>query len=302
VDDRARLVKRFVDQRRTAILLRSQIARTLSPEHLALVQEAFRQDVARVEAGEVVLVNWTLDEADPLPGHNARPTASVAALFLDSFPVTNRQFRTFLSDGGYGQQSLWDAAIWPRVSEFVDRSGTAGPRFWRNADFPAGEDEFPVVGVSWYEADAYARWAGRRLPTDAEWVKAAACPAASSPDAVPRRFPWGDSPDSRRANLWITGIGHPVRVSDFPAGASSVGTMQMIGNVWEWTASNVQITASGKEVQFNVPLKSLRGGAFDTYFENQTTCQIQSGDSPLVRRHNIGFRCALSTAEIIELT
>jgi iron(II)-dependent oxidoreductase len=243
-----------------------------------------------------------LEEPDQVPGQATRRCEEIMAVFLDRYPVTNRQFREFLGDGGYGQQALWDAAIWPRISEFVDRTGCAAPRFWEHGNYPAGEDEFPVVGVSWYEADAFARWVGRRLPTDAEWVKAAVCPvAASSADSVPRRFPWGDSPDARRANLWITGIGRPTRVSDFPNGASSIGTVQMVGNIWEWTASDVHITSYGRDVHFSVPLKSLRGGAFDTYFENQATCQLQSGDSPLVRRHNIGFRCALSASEIIEL-
>jgi iron(II)-dependent oxidoreductase len=68
----------------------------------------------------------------------------------------------------------------------------------------------------------------------------------------------------------------------------------MLGNVWEWTSSDVRMTLYGKEARFDTPLKSLRGGAFDTYFEQQATCQLQSGDVPLARKHNLGFRCALS--------
>jgi iron(II)-dependent oxidoreductase len=75
----------------------------------------------------------------------------------------------------------------------------------------------------------------------------------------------------------------------------------MIGNVWEWTSSDVHISSYGRDVRFGVPLKSLRGGAFDTYFEHYATCQLQSGDSPLARRHNVGFRCALSARDIIEM-
>jgi iron(II)-dependent oxidoreductase len=207
-----------------------------------------------------------------------------------------------MADGGYGQPSLWDAAIWPRISEFVDKTGMPGPRFWTNGEFAPGEEELPVVGVNWYEADAYARWVGRRLPWDAEWVKAAACPAAApGSEIVQRRFPWGDTPDSRRTNLWINGVGGPMNVAQFPNGASSAGIMQMIGNVWEWTYSDIRVTSQGRDVRFGFPMKSLRGGAFDTYFESQASCQLQSGDSPLARRHNIGFRCALSASDIVEI-
>jgi iron(II)-dependent oxidoreductase len=260
------------------------------------------QTMTIVEAGPVVIAEWMLEEQDQNTSHNARRCDDVVCFYLDRYAVTNRQFRGFLADGGYGQQALWDAGIWQRVAEFVDRTGMPGPRYWQNGNYPSGADELPVVGVSWYEADAFARWSGRRLPTEAEWLKAVSCASATpGSEPVQRRFPWGDAPDTRRANLWINGIGRPTPVTDYPQGASGTGARQMIGNVWEWTASDVHVTSYGRDVRFQVPLKSLRGGAFDTYFENQATCQLQSGDSPLARRHNIGFRCALSASDIMEL-
>lgn len=301
-DDRAKLVQRFLDQGRTAILLRAQIAKTLEPDHLAVVKKLFHQQMAFVDRGEVVVARWTFEESEPTPGQGAKRHESVTGCYMDRCAVSNRQFREFVADGGYGQQSLWDAPIWSRVSEFVDRTGMPGPRFWQDGQFPAGDESNPVVGVNWFEAMAFARWTGRRLPTDAEWVKAAACPATvASGETVQRKFPWGDTPDSQRANLWVSGIGRTIGVSQLPASCSSVGINQLIGNAWEWTSSDLEITSYGRDVKFEVPLKSLRGGAFDTYFETQATCQLQSADSALARRHNVGFRCAMAAEDIVDL-
>lgn len=301
-DDRAQLVQRFLDQGRMALLLRAQIAKTLDHEHLAVVRDEFQREVAFVDDGQVMLADWIFDETEPAPGHVVRRRETIRACYLDRCVVSNRQFREFMADGAYRQQSLWDLAIWRRVGEFVDRTGLPGPRFWENGTYPAEEENRPVVGVSWFEADAFARWAGRRLPTDAEWVKAAACPAyTGGEEPVQRVFPWGDDTDAQRANLWVSGIGRTTDVSQFPGGTSGGGIVQLIGNVWEWTASDLKITSYGRDVRFEVPLKSLRGGAFDTYFENQATCQLQSGDSPFARRNNIGFRCALSVTDVSQL-
>ena len=301
-DDRAKLVQRFLDQGRTAILLRPKIARTLEADHFSAVQTEFQKEYALIQAGEIVLADWTFEESDPPPHQMAKRCEQVNAFYLDRFIVTNHQFKEFVSDKGYDQQSLWDVAIWPRVSEFVDRSSTPGPRFWDAGGYGPGEDDWPVVGVSWYEADAFARWAGRRLPSDAEWVKAAACPTDSTNhDTVLKKFPWGDAFDPQRANLWISSWGGPNNVTDFQNVPSSHPIVQLIGNVWEWTACDVKITSYARDVQFERPLKSLRGGAFDTYFENQVTCHLQSGDSPLSRRRNVGFRCGLSATDVIDL-
>ena len=87
-------------------------------------------------------------------------------------------------------------------------------------------------------------------------------------------------------------------VDQFAGGVSVGGLHQMIGNVWEWTASEFQLPGSGLFNAASVPLKSLRGGAFDTYFENQASCDFVSGDHPLTRRNNIGFRCAVGAWDL----
>ncbi len=294
-DEQAYLVQRFLDLGRGAILLRPAMAKTIDASHLAAVREMLLQEMAWTPAGDVLLTDWSCD-ADESRGE---PThlEHVAAFVLDRHPVTNGQFREFVTHGGYVQDAVWDAAIWPRVSEFVDRTGTPGPRFWSNGQFTGGTADWPVIGVSWFEADAFARWCGKRLPSDAEWVKVAACSTAGHGSVIQRRFPWGDVLDPARTNLWISGLERPSPVDQFSSGASANGVGQLVGNVWEWTTTDLRVSVYGKEARFEPALKSLRGGAFDTYFEHQATCQLHSGDAPLARRHNVGFRCALSVGD-----
>ena len=123
----------------------------------------------------------------------------VAHFFLDRYPVTNREYYEFVAAGGYGQLSLWDESIWTAVLDFVDLTGEPGPRFWKMGCFAAGKENHPVVGVSWHEAAAYARWTGKRLPTDAEWVKAGSWPVnVSVTNRAQRKYPWGDTMDRDR--------------------------------------------------------------------------------------------------------
>ena len=149
-----------------------------------------------------------------------------------------------------------------------------------------------MVGVSWHEAAAFARWAGKRLPTDAEWVKAAAWPVGLSPSQCrQRRYPWGDAMEARRANLWGYGPNCLVPVDEFPEGISVGGVGQLIGNVWEWIDGEVRGGAAS--------LRSIRGGAFDTFFDETALGQFQSAEDPWNRRHNIGIRCAISAADLL---
>ncbi len=156
-----------------------------------------------------------------------------------------------------------------------------------------------MTGICWFEAAAYSRWAGKRLPTDAEWLKAASWPVTlSKASRQQRKFPWGESADRTRANVWGSGPERTVGVDQYAGGVSVGGLHQMIGNVWEWTASEFRMPASGPLDSGCSTLMSLRGGAFDTYFENQASCDFVSGDHPLTRRGNIGFRCAVGAWDL----
>lgn len=154
--------------------------------------------------------------------------------------VTNAQFAEFVDAGGYSEQRWWDRQGWAwRVS-----ADATTPLYWKHCDgvwmrrhFDGEEalpEDEPVIHVNWHEASAWCRWAGRRLPTEAEWEFA----ATTVPDApgIKRRYPWGDAtPTAATANLYGSS-GRCVPVGAFAAGDSAWGVRQMIGNVWEWTS------------------------------------------------------------------
>jgi formylglycine-generating enzyme required for sulfatase activity len=293
--------EQMIAQGRVALLLRPQIAANLSSRELQTAHDSLNEVMAIVPQGPVAMRCRSHDILDAETAARSERLINVEGLLLDRYAVCNRDYLEFLRDGGYEQMSLWDEAIWPAVLGFVDRSGQPGPRFWENGTFPPGKDDYPVVGVSWYEASAYARWAGKRLPTDPEWVKAASWPVltdASKP--VQRRYPWGDSMDRRRANVWGSGYDGTVPVHIMADGASVNGVVQLIGNVWEWTNSTFGAwEPNGHKLETPHPLKSIRGGAYDTYFDTQAHCHFQSGAGPLDRKHNIGFRCALGFCDVV---
>jgi iron(II)-dependent oxidoreductase len=253
-----------------------------------------------VPAGEVLLQPPDEDDDDRLA--SGRSLVFVDACYLDRYPVTNEDFRHFVARGGYEQMAIWDQEVWPAILDFVDQTGQPGPRFWRNGRCTAGQDNHPVVGVCWYEAAAYARWVGKRLASDGEWVKAGSWPVAiAGRQPLGRRYPWGDAMDHSRANLWGSGPGGVVGIDQFPTGVSVGGVHQLIGNVWEWTADAFTLDdeASESDEVAQVNLKSIRGGAFDTYLDSQATCHFRSGERALARKHNIGFRTAIGIGDVM---
>ncbi len=291
-DEMDPLVAQMLAEHRYTLLLRPQIAEGLNERQFSAAFEAFSDAMALAPEGAVEIEGWRDAEDSGEPGRVVR----VETFYLDRYAVSNAQYQQFVQTGGYEDMALWEPEILAGVLEFVDRSGEPGPRFWENGAYPAGKANHPVVGVCWYEAAAYARWVGKRLPTDPEWIKAASWPIPAA-DARPiqRRFPWGDSPDPARANLWATGLGDTAPVDAFSSGVSVGQVHQMVGNVWEWTANPFGAwRVTPQPLDLPRSLKSIRGGAFDTYFAHHASCQFQSGDSPLARKHNLGFRCAVS--------
>jgi iron(II)-dependent oxidoreductase len=299
-NDLSSLVEGMLTRRRYALLLRRQLVSNLTPRQFQRARDDLERQMALVPAGNVSLGPIRGAAADDEAADAAVDTRHVEAMLLDRYPATNREYFAFVEAGGYEQMSIWDPQIWTAVFDFVDATGAPGPRFWKHGKFPRGEEDFPVVGVSWYEAAAYARWVGKRLPTEAEWLKAGSWPVPlSDKQQWQRKFPWGDTMDRERCNLWGSGPGKAVAVSEFSSGVSVGGVYQLIGNVWEWTSGNFGASdAEQDDLILPAPMKSIRGGAFDTYFENQATCQFRSGESPLSRKHNIGFRCAIGLCDI----
>ncbi len=243
---------------------------------------------------------WALD--NERPAHQAQ----VAAFWLDTAPVSAGDYAAFIADGGYHDPRWWAAEGWAHRQ----RAGLEAPLFWqRDGDRwarrrfgrvePVPPDE-PVQHVSWYEADAYARWAGKRLPTEAEWEKAARYDPATGRS---RRYPWGDAdPTPELANLGGARL-RPAPVGSYPAGASPLGVRQLVGDVWEWTASDFTgypgFTAfpyrEYSEVFFGPDYKVLRGGSWAA---DPVACRgtFRNWDYPIRRQIFAGFRCARDAA------
>jgi formylglycine-generating enzyme required for sulfatase activity len=139
--------------------------------------------------------------------------------WIDRYEVTNAAYEAFIADGGYTRRDLWSEDGWA----------------WKGArsrpESPPGFDapQQPRVWISWYEAEAYARWRGGRLPTEAEWEYAARGPES-------RIYPWGDQWDGSRANIQESGLDKTVEVDRYKNGRSWCGAYQMAGNAWEWIA------------------------------------------------------------------
>lgn len=300
-EDTGDLIEDMLRQGRYALLLRPQIVSNLEREQVQRALAELDERMALVPDGEVILKASRFDACerdDEVPVLDRQ--VHVESMFLDRYPVTNKQYRQFVLAGGYEQISLWDPTVWPAILDFVDSTGHPGPRFWKDGRFTPGEGDHPVVGVCWYEANAFARWVGKRLPSDPEWVKAGSWPV-QVPGGKPlqRKHPWGDTMDRNQANLWGSGPGTTVPVHKLNNGGTVGGVYQLIGNVWEWTTSNFGAwDPAMRRVEAPTQMKSLRGGAFDTYFDSQANCQYQSGDSPMARKHNIGFRCALGVCDL----
>lgn len=243
---------------------------------------------------------WALD--NERPAHEV----PVEAFWLDTVPVSNADYQDFIADGGYTDRRWWDPAGWRHVQQ----TGLTAPLFWRREGrdwlrrrFGRSEvvppDE-PVMHVCWYEADAYARWAGKRLPTETEWEKAARHDPVSGES---RQYPWGnDQATADRANLGQDHLG-PAPVGAYPAGASPLGIRQLIGDVWEWTSSDFTgypgfaawPYREYSEVFFGPECKVLRGGSFAA---DRVACRgtFRNWDYPIRRQIFAGFRCARDAA------
>ncbi|QPD06388.1 MAG: hypothetical protein Nkreftii_004162 [Candidatus Nitrospira kreftii] len=144
--------------------------------------------------------------------------------WIDQYPVTNEKYRAFIEAGGYKNQQYWSDDGW----QWKTKNNVTSPIYWNASTW--NKADHPVVGVSYYEAEAYANWAGRRLPTEQEWEK-----AARGEDG--RLYPWGEEFDKDRCNSTGSRIGHTTAVNQYPNGVSPYGSYDMAGNVWEWCAS-----------------------------------------------------------------
>jgi iron(II)-dependent oxidoreductase len=264
---------------------------------------AVEEEMVRIPGGAFVM--GTDDRARALDNERNAHVLDLPGFLIDTTPVTNGAYLRFVEDGGYERSELWSQAGWEHIKE----ERIAAPKHWYQPKPHSwwterfGFDEpldpaAPVVHVSWYEADAYARWAGKRLPTEAEWEKA----ASWDPDTGTKRlYPWGEeAPSLARANLDQLAF-RTAQVGAYPEGASAYGVLGMVGDVWEWTSSDLYAYPGFEafpyreysEIFFGPDYKVLRGGSWATR-PGAMRSTFRNWDYPIRRQLFCGFRCAAS--------
>lgn len=254
----------------------------ISPEaNPTSFREADRMSLVEIPAGKVWIGCDENNNAgfscwgDELPLHQV----SVDAFVIDKFEVTNAQYTLCVTNG---------ACAVP----YYQRSATR-PDYYSNEEYA----NYPKVAVSWFEASDYCEWAGGRLPTEAEWVRAAR-------GGDKRVYPWGDeTPDCLKANTLDenTGklcLGDTAPVGSYPEGASPFGVMDMVGNAWEWTADwyhkdyyslSPELNPQGPEQGVN---KVVHGGGFD-YGWKLSRIAYTTDHDPAEHKIGFGFRCVM---------
>ncbi|MBI4189935.1 MAG: SUMF1/EgtB/PvdO family nonheme iron enzyme [Betaproteobacteria bacterium] len=238
-----------------------------------------RNEMVAIPAG-VFTMGGNDGPDDERPAHQV----SVAAFELDRLPVTNARFAEFLNAAGArntnGERLFDDDDPDARIHR-------QGARWTADLGF----ETHPVVEVSWPGARDYCAWRGKRLPTEAEWEK-----AARGSDG--RKYPWGNSPPDRTRAQFAVRYNDTAPVDAFPAGASPYGVLDLAGNAWEWVSSAYRSypynANDGREDLKAGPVRATRGGGHDSPAEEITTTQRGRflSRNPRSGHHNIGFRCA----------
>ncbi|MDT4900304.1 MAG: gamma-glutamyl hercynylcysteine S-oxide synthase [Pseudonocardiales bacterium] len=257
-------------------------------------------DSVLVPAGEFVLGVDAADEPWSLDNERPAHTVDLPAFRIGRVPVTNSEWQRFVDAGGYAEPRWWSARGWAHRVE----AGLERPEFWAAdgsrrrfgivEDIPPDE---PVQHVSFFEAEAYAAWAGARLPTEQEWEKA----CVWDPElGRRRRWPWGASEwTPALANLGGEAL-RPAPVGAYPAGASGYGVEQLIGDVWEWTSSSFEAWPGFTPMlyrQYSAPFfggdyRVLRGGSWAVGSGNTLRPSFRNWDLPIRRQIFSGLRLA----------
>lgn len=252
-----------------------------------------------VPGGEFILGVDAVTEPHSLDNERPAHVVDVPAFRIGRVPVTNGEWREFVDDGGYDDPRWWSDRGWAHRTEaglwapqFWNRDGTRA-RFGHVEDIPNAE---PVQHVTFFEAEAYAAWAGARLPTEAEWEKACAWDPAVGGR---RRYPWGATePTAALANLGGDAL-RPAAVGAYPAGASAYGAEQMLGDVWEWTTSPLRpwpgftpmIYDRYSQPFFDGDYRVLRGGSW-AVAPSVLRPSFRNWDHPVRRQIFSGVRLA----------
>ncbi len=257
-------------------------------------------EMVRFPGGEVTV--GTDDRSAAYDNERPRHAMRLAPFRIDTVPVTNGDYLAFMDAGGYADRRHWS----PAGRAWLAESCAEAPKYWyrEGGEWHARSMdrcgpvvmEHPVCHVCFHEADAYARWAGKRLPTEYEWEAAATWDPVTG---MSRAFPWGDEmPGITDANIDQLAFGTAV-VGSYPRNVSPIGCHQMIGDVWEWTASDFRPYPGYatfpyreySEVFFGDEYKVLRGGSWATR-PGVVRTTFRNWDYPIRRQIFSGFRCA----------
>ena len=256
-------------------------------ERLSVASEP-PKDMILIPAGEFIMGTDSEEaNADQKPAHRVY----LDAFYIDKHEVTNAEYEEFILAGGYKKKEFWTEEGWDCIQKFQ-----FGGDEWHQVETPLqyGENsvstdpDHPVIGASWYEANAYANWAGKRLPTEAEWEK-----AARGTDG--RLYPWGNKMDFSRLS-YFPHVTKVQTVGSFPSGASPYGVLDMAGSVWEWCtdwynenyySQNPQRNPTGPD---SGEYRVLRGGGWDS-IRVQLRTSYRYYEKENRRTYNIGFRC-----------
>ncbi len=229
------------------------------------------------------------------PGAGAARTVFLSTYAIDRYPVTVAAYAEFIAAGGYRERRLWSRAGW----RFRCEKGLVKPRFWGEAEWAAYlVPNHPVVGVSAHEAEAYAAFREARLPSEAEWEK-----AARGVDG--RRHPWGEDWIDDACGVRGTGPRGTLPIGAYPRGKSPYGLLDVVGCVWQWCADAADDDADpGDEDPFVDPedyeegaKRVTKGGGWNNLAWS-ISCAGRNGYPPDAQFSNVGFRCVVG-AELV---
>ena len=253
---------------------------------LPKTQNPIASEMIAIPGGNFAMGN---DDINALDNERNRHNCYVETYSIDRYPVTCYQYRQFIVAGGYKNPKYWSKLGW----NWLQANSVNQPLYW--SDHPIFNNH-PVSGVSWYEAEAYCQFMGRRLPTEAEWEKAASWSAQTMTKNL---YPWGEeTPAAHRCNH-DNHIGKTTPVDTFPEGKSVYGCWDMLGNVWEWTNSwfdGYEGFASYpyrgySQTYFDGEHRVLKGGSWATR-PWALRSSFRNWYHPGVRQIIAGFRCA----------
>jgi gamma-glutamyl hercynylcysteine S-oxide synthase len=263
----------------------------INSQPLTLNSSPLPPKMIQIPAGEFEMGSDSIDALD-----NERPAHKVhlETYWIDLYPVNCGQYRLFMEADGYKNHQWWSQSGW----EWLQAEGVRQPFYWCDE---YAQEHHPVCGVSWYEAEAYARFVGKRLPTEAEWEKAISWDNKANKKRI---YPWGDNfPTEKYCNCDGAEsdrlFSQTTPVDTYPTGQSAYGLYDALGNVWEWTASwfdgyrgfESYPYVGYSQVYFDGQHRVLKGGSWATRPWAMRS-SFRNWYHPGVRQIFAGFRCA----------